>query len=383
MFTEISVNNFKLFKERTVFDNLKPINLLTGVNGRGKSSFIQLLLLPKQAILANRQFMDLLLDGEYVCLGNAIDVKNIETRREEPIMLVYCNDNVRAEFEYHVNEENNQVLEFVGIDMKVNNELTDVDVTTMEKLSRDYGLGLHGIQYVSAERLGPKLYYAITENDGYIGPKGEFTVSQLYAHKNDTVSNAYLDELCDMFPELSREDISSNFTDQIEFWMSKMFKATHIDTAFQNEANVLTLKISTAQHVNDKFKPTNVGFGYTYILPIVVAGMIAKPGDTLVIENPEAHLHPSAQSIIGKYITVLANTGVQLFVESHSEHILNSFRVCIKQGHLDNGNINVMFFEDDNELYYRNVAIDRNGKIESWPSFFYDQEEQDLDIIMS
>lgn len=383
MINEITVKNFKLFREEVNFAGLRSINLLTGVNGRGKSSFLQLLLMPRQTILADHQTKDLMLDGDYVRLGSSLDVKNIEARREETIDFTYKEDDKFCCIKYQLDEEKKQVLSFSSIQLWEKGQLQAEEIQSLKELCSRYGYSFDRIQYISAERLAPQLYYPITEHDGYIGARGEYTVSMINSHKNDAVSADYLEILNDFFPELNGVDISSNLIDQIEFWMSRMFKKTTIHSFFVDDANVITLKISTSQHLNDRFKPTNVGFGYTYILPIIVAGLTAKKGDIIVIENPEAHLHPSAQSVIGRFLAVVSKLGVQLFIESHSEHILNSFRVCIKQRHISRNELNVMFFEDDNARFFRHVEIDQNGRIEEWPRYFYDQEEQDLDIIMS
>ena len=383
MIKEIAVKNFKLFREKVVFGELKPINLLTGVNGRGKSSFLQLLLIPKQTILSDLQTKDLLLDGEYVRLGSSMDVKNVEARREETVDFTYKEADKVAHLYYNIDEAKKQILSFASVQLKEGEQVTAIDISSFNELCVRHGYSFDNIQYISAERIAPQLYYPVTERERYIGAKGEYTVSLINTHKNDSVSEEYLELLIDLFPELNREELSSNLVDQIEFWMSKMFKKTTIQTQFVDEANVVTLKISTSQHINDRFKPTNVGFGYTYILPIVVAGLTAKSGDIIVVENPEAHLHPSAQAMIGRFLAVISKLGVQLFVESHSEHILNSFRVCIKLGHLRSNDLNVLFFEDDNPHYFRKVEIDHNGRIEEWPRYFYDQEEQDLDILTS
>lgn len=161
-----------------------------------------------------------------------------------------------------------------------------------------------------------------------------------------------------------------------------MFARTTIDTKYVEEANVVTLKISTVQNGTNRMKPTNVGFGYTYVFPILVAGLISKPGDTLIIENPEAHLHPAAQSIIGKFLALISQMGVQVFIETHSEHILNSFRVLIAQEAFDKDDINIMFFDEGTENYYTPIEVNEKGKITNWPLYFFDQSERDLNIIL-
>ena len=89
MIHAISIENFKLYRQRTTFENLKSINVLTGINGRGKSTLLQAMLLPKQSLLESRWNDKLVLNGDYVRLGNAIDVRNESNRRVMPIVFDY------------------------------------------------------------------------------------------------------------------------------------------------------------------------------------------------------------------------------------------------------------------------------------------------------
>ena len=71
------------------------------------------------------------------------------------------------------------------------------------------------------------------------------------------------------------------------------------------------------------YEPTATGFGISYVIPIVVQALVASTmnNSVLIIENPEAHLHPYSQSQLGKFLTLVALNGVQIIVETHSEHI--------------------------------------------------------------
>lgn len=81
----------------------------------------------------------------------------------------------------------------------------------------------------------------------------------------------------------------------------------------------------------NSYRSVNVGFGITYVLPLIVAILSAKPGDILVLENPEAHIHPSGQRMLGELIALAGNGGVQVIVETHSDHILNGIRIAVKK----------------------------------------------------
>jgi predicted ATPase len=111
--------------------------------------------------------------------------------------------------------------------------------------------------------------------------------------------------------------------------------------------------------------------------------LVAKPGDLIIIENPEAHLHPSAQSKIGKLLALAAQNGVQVIIETHSDHVLNGIRVMI---HGDDvlGKVNAdifktHFFYLDGDAQERRVLNAKpGGKLTGWPAGFFDEWENNL-----
>ncbi len=391
MFTKINIGNFKLYKDSVSFNNLKRVNILTGINGRGKSTFLQVLLLMKQTILQNNRSTLLLLNGDYIQLGNAFDIKNINMSRMDRVSLEFYTKDYSVHYLLNINE-NEQNLKIFTCSLSDNkgNQLRPLflehenEHPLLNLLPDTDGIpafNFDRIQYISAERIGPQLYYSLS-NKGIIGAKGEYAVCQFHLHKADVLPDKYFDELENIFYGINPEEIDKTVGGQIEFWLSKMFARTTVDTQYIEEANVVTLKISTVQNGTNRMKPTNVGFGYTYVLPILVAGLISQPGDTLIIENPEAHLHPAAQSIIGNFLALISQMGVQVFIETHSEHILNSFRVLIVQKAFDKDDINIMFFDEEENNYYKPIEVNEKGRISNWPLYFFDQSERDLDIIL-
>lgn len=393
MFTQILLKNFKLYQDATSFDHLKKINLLTGINGRGKSTLLQALLLMKQSIMKNSRNTSLSLNGEYVNLGNAFDIKNIHVSRSVPTLMGFVVDGYTVSYHFAA-EENRQNMDLITCEIIPANRDSGPSFFFERDNCRSMqnmlpvaegipSLNFDRIQYVSAERIGPQLHYPLYDKDVTVGAKGEYTASQFYLHQADILSERYFEELDNMFENLKMDDIDRTMGGQVEFWLSKMFSKTTIDTTYIEEANVVTLQISTVQNGSLRMKPTNVGFGYTYVLPILVAGLIGQPGDTLIIENPEAHLHPAAQSFVGRFLALITQLGVQVFVESHSEHILNAFRVLIAQNILDKEDLNIMYFDDEYTQYYRTIPVGEMGKISEWPSHFFDQAEKDLDILLT
>ena len=135
------------------------------------------------------------------------------------------------------------------------------------------------------------------------------------------------------------------------------------------------------------FKPQNVGFGVSYILPVLAVLLTAEKGNILIIENPEAHLHPRGQAEIGKLIAETVARGVQVFVETHSDHLINGVRVAVKKGILKPDDVNIAFFErkehdtvdmdgkESREIFtaVKDIKIDANGAISEYPDGFMDE----------
>ncbi|TGO03108.1 hypothetical protein PN36_12570 [Candidatus Thiomargarita nelsonii] len=132
-----------------------------------------------------------------------------------------------------------------------------------------------------------KLKYYLTENltrFPNVGVKGELTANVLYKKKDDLIN----DKLC------LGEDAKTLIT-QTEAWLNEIFDGAKVEIP-HSDTNILALFLNTSAS-RDRFKPINVGFGYTYILPIIVSGLIA-------------HLHPKAQSRLTQFLAKVSRCGV-------------------------------------------------------------------------
>ena len=126
-------------------------------------------------------------------------------------------------------------------------------------------------------------------------------------------------------------------------------------------------------------------------MPVVVALLSAKPNDILLIENPESHLHPSGQAGISKLISLAAESGIQLIIETHSDHIINGVLVStnlnykgVEKG-IQSKNIKIYFIDRDEEEHIAKVfpvKVLEDGRINSAPPKFFDQFSKDMKTIM-
>lgn len=383
MITGITIQNFKLFRTKTTFDGFKAINVLTGINGRGKSSLLHALLLPKQSLLESQWNDKLVLNGQYVNLGNAVDIRNEKNSRSVPIGFDYHTTGGSIELLFNADSDTWQKLPLTNVNGSVYTERMRISnfVEIDKKENQEISHLLSGITYIAAERKGPQLNYAPAPEHGLIDAQGEYAPCLFSLHKDDIIEEVAISGITDIFPEIDEVNDWS-FAGIANYWMSRMFGYTEIEARYVEEANVYVLQIGTAMKIKVS-KPTNVGFGYSYVLPIIVAGLTSKRGEILIVENPEAHLHPMAQSVLGKFMAWIAKyRGIQLFVETHSEHIVNSFRVLVAQQVITADELDILFFDEMYDNYATRIIVDDNGHIENWPPNFFDQEEKDLDIIV-
>jgi predicted ATPase len=118
-----------------------------------------------------------------------------------------------------------------------------------------------------------------------------------------------------------------------------------------------------------------VGFGVSQVAPIVVQGFLSAPGATLVIEQPEIHLHPAAQAELGDLFIEFALQEKQLFIETHSEHLLLRIRRRIAQGEFQASDLKVFYVHETTAgAIVKSLQIDERGRILDWPKGFFDQD---------
>lgn len=121
------------------------------------------------------------------------------------------------------------------------------------------------------------------------------------------------------------------------------------------------------------------------MLPVVVAGLWSStaPQSILILENPEAHLHPYAQSNLGKFLALLACSGVQVIAETHSEHIVDGAR--LQMAYMSSAEQMLVNFmqQEDSKIKTTPLTVSPSGELSMWPKGFFDQKQQDLrDLIM-
>jgi len=377
MITELQLQNFKCFQQSPAFEFSK-INLLTGINGRGKSSLLQSLLILSQSAWRSPDLKRLIINDELLSLGNFDDIKNSETPRGENIHFNFKFDSpFISEAKIQFSENNDDSLQADCAKIEIKSQGQNIVIEPKKKITNDLVFTLSELlkksHYVSADRLGPVKYVDKTNLPEFIhvGPRGEHAINILANSIN----------LNNVHDNLYRGQDAKTVIQQTIEWLGYILEGAKIEIkGLEKESSVLYMLLNN-RNTSYSYKPTNVGFGYSYILPLIVTGLIAKPGEVMVVENPEAHLHPKAQSKITEFFARVASCGVQVFIESHSEHILNGLRVSALDNSIgiNHSEVSILYF---NETFKpEKLEVDDKGKIANWPEGFFDQQEIDLSNI--
>jgi predicted ATPase len=135
----------------------------------------------------------------------------------------------------------------------------------------------------------------------------------------------------------------------------------------------------------NSFKATNIDFGISYVLPIVISALHARKGSLILIENPEAHIHPAGQAKLMALICLAANVGVQFVIETHSDHIINGLLLAVKKKTLKEQAVSLYFLdrkESTQETEVYPLAIAPGGRIKNPPQGFFDQIDLDMKALL-
>ena len=368
MIEEIRLESFKRFQDLTLKSG--TLTVLTGSNGGGKTSILHSLLLARQmARHPDRSHVEL--NGvDTLELGGADAVINQKASSDEAAIEVRdCEGN---SWRWRFRAESSDALHaWVGDDNP-----------------RCYRGALAGpapqFCYLCADRLGPRDVLgasAVPVSELDVGPRGEFVAQVLASLGSSRVKRRHWDD------EDSSNGIPPDLLHQTEGWMSRIVRPTQIDAEWFPNTSITRLRFKTPGFENDWRRAPNAGFGLSYALPIVVAALRAEGGGLLLVENPEAHLHPAGQSMIGGFLAQVAADDVQVFLETHSDHVLNGIRVAVAEGRaqLSPDQVVVHFFKDHDGQgeVHKSMELSRTGQLSDWPAGFFDQTEVDLAVLAS
>lgn len=422
--TAIKVEGFKSLYEMKEPISIRPLTLLAGANSSGKSSLMQPLLLMKQTLEAKYEPIVFKIDGPNVnftddrqFLSGPYDInvqgdkayfltitieinsigqfKTFYTKPKEyqfiPLEIwemSFRNDETTIGIGRNLTNE--QIIQIIGEDADKLREATeplahgnlrwrvvpdrsflslaiysenDVSVIDLSQMSlKIFPLGILkqeilNIIHVPGLRGNPQRSYPVTRIDTHFeGTFEPYTASIIYDWTN--VSDERLERLIEQIRLLN---------------LASLIRAEPINDA---QLQIMVARTIDAANINDMVSIADVGFGVSQVLPVLVALLVAKPGQLVYLEQPELHLHPRAQVKLAEIIADAAKRGVRVVVETHSSLLLLGIQTLIAENKLHHKDVILHWFTrgEDGKTTVNSVEPDENGAYGDWPEDFADVE---------
>jgi hypothetical protein len=405
MFTRLRLVNFKAWRDTDDLA-LKPVTMLLGTNSSGKSSLIQALLLLKQTVQSPDRTVHLNLGGDEVNdlfnFGSFDDVLNQATAspRQFSIAFDFMRDDherikqggfecsygqtssgsvavqtlklqtdsrrfqaVRREkcaFSILVDEESQPRMK--GRDCAPERSIAlsadviarlDKDGPLAEDLSLAVRRELESISYLGPLRRKPERDYPWNKTKpGDVGSDGRAAIDALLASA------------------LLKGEEQNVVVEGVSKWLKRMKVATQLEVRQQGRSNRYELVVhrdGVACNLRD------VGIGVSQVLPVLVVAYFAPRGSTIILEEPEIHLHPLAQSVLAElFVEVSRQRGVQFIVETHSEHLFRRMQTLVAGKKVSTNDVALYFVERKGKsAELRTLQIDEFGRVSNWPEGFF------------
>lgn len=368
--SRVSLQNFKCF-EALRFE-LGSLTLLTGYNAAGKSTAMHGLLLMAQAAKYTPSQETVGLVGPLINLGMPVDVVS---GAERSLSIGVEGDSSRiswslAPIDRHLNQ-----LSIVDASLALpdgstkswSGELVPSGTSDTEVWVSLKQLAFLGVGRLTDADTFPIPSYRLPAYD--VGSVGQFA-PWIYSRIAD-----------DEVVEARRHptEPGTSFRRQLDAYLGELFPGCGANSEFVPNASLVRLEFR-ATPTGAWRRPSNIGFGLSYAFPILVALLSAREGQTVIVDSPEAHLHPKAQSAMGRILAKFAGTGLQIIVETHSDHVLNGVRLAVMGRTIEKAAVKLLFFAGSvgRDHGVTSLMLDELGNIDRWPPGFFDQAESDL-----
>lgn len=405
MLNSFSLKGFRSWDERTAID-LAPLTILAGANNVGKSSVIGALLALVQSEHAASGDI-LLLTGEWVELGpfaellapsstEGFSIGVVGSRDARPIDVVWdfraADDRDQTMARLHrvealVGPDGQDAVTLVrsteGIQRERDGRPADIVVmphpgayrsttgsnagSLVPLLPFSPGQVLPiGPYRAPPQRMSP---YRPGPAGPVVGRYGEYAAQVYYEHRQR--------ETDVLPPTRSQGGARDTFIRALDAWWQFVLEAevgVHVE---ELRRIGFVAKVDTPGADNLSF--AQVGFGLSQLWPILVAALASRPGDLVIVETPEAHLHPAAQHRIASLFVELARHGRQVIVETHSEYVVTATCLAVKEETLAPEQLALHFFTQVNgQTAAERIPVEKSGRRLKAPEGFFDQASRDL-----
>lgn len=367
MIDELQIKNFKSLRDISLKST--NLNLMMGLNSMGKSSIIQSMLLLRQSYEKFMMLTRLLLNGDLISLGNTKDVF-FQNAGNDELLSFYLSDG----------------KQYIDVNYKYTNatddslECSKTDLSSLE--TNPPSIFSEHFHYLNANHIPPAKTYRTINADknklNALGNSGENAPYYLTKHGAEKIKLTALHH---------KNARSTTLAHELDAWMGEISPGTRIISQELPDIDLVKMSIqfetsTKTEHgvineMSNEFAPINVGFGIPYVLPLILTILISEPGDLLLIENPESHLHPRGQAELGKLLALAAENGIQIFCETHSDHIINGARVATKTNIITPEHIKLFYFEKSKdstlETKIQTIHVDKNGELDNYPVGLLDE----------
>ncbi|MEA2858585.1 MAG: hypothetical protein QOC72_624 [Methylobacteriaceae bacterium] len=375
MIESISITNFKCFESLRL--PLANLNVLAGVNGVGKSTVIQALLLLRQLYTSGEYYHgQVSLLGDLIDLGRGTDILYDEAKHDVITIALTGPELGEMSFQFQVDVETGSVS-LMTVE-RVVEFFQQLDYAQLPLFSggsfSPFAVG--AFNYLNAERFGPRKTLPVRSGRGNVfdlGSHGEYVFDALSQHQDGIIIST--DD-----PRYITTAAGERLRDQVEAWLSEISPGVQLRITSISNADIAIGTYNFGREGalrSPDYRPTNVGFGLSYILPVLAALLGAAKGGLVLIENPEAHLHPRGQTRMGELCARAAAAGVQVVIETHSDHVLDGARIAVKEGIMSREAVGFhYFFREQGRSDRTSPEIDASGRLSEWPEGFFDQHRR-------
>lgn len=371
MIENLRLKNFKAFKDVEV--PLSALTLLSGLNGSGKSTILQALGVIRQSFDAGFLLTgDLILNGDLVELGTGADI----------LYHDFDNPEISIEVELIDNPHGASILSWAA-SVESAADVLPLRTRPASGELQIFNLIDIGFQFLRADRITPSVTFPKSHHSvrhkSFLGPRGEYTAHYLLEFGGERILSSGL-----IHPS---EPDALSLLSQVNAWLQEFSPGVRVEPHPVPMTDFVRLEFAyqgQGASYGASLRPTNVGFGLTHALPVVTACLGAQPDSLIIVENPEAQLHPRGQAAMGRLLALTAAGGVQVIVESHSDHVLNGVRLAVKESKLNATATKLHFFKSERggQSTFETPKLSAEGRLSHWPEGFFDQWERSLDELL-
>lgn len=239
------------------------------------------------------------------------------------------------------------------------------------------------MKYLGPLRDEPKSLYPLTTSvdPTDVGLRGELTAAVYDLHKERPIRYIPTEQFKNA--SVIQEPLLRTLESAAQDWLVYMGVAESVQTIDKGKlGHELKVTTSASDAPQDL---THVGVGVSQVLPILVMCLLAEVDTTLIIEQPELHLHPKVQTLLADFFLSMAMLGKQCIIETHSEYIINRlrFRAAAAQDETISSLMKIYFVEKkEGASVFRDVVVNKYGAITDWPEGFFDQSQSEAEEIL-